>query len=305
MTTTYYFRVADFRFSVCLPASCDVGRLLPSFHDFRETGPSMEKTLFHLTTVPSGQLPAPGSGQLIEQTDNDMGHLVLYALRDGYYIEITSNGRLHRMAATDDFSVIDADLQWDDPQAGSALSSLIRTAYAQAILYHNAISIHASAVHNNGRAYLFMGKSGTGKSTHSALWMEHIPGTELLNDDNPTIRIWEGKAYAYGTPWSGKTACYKNQAFPHRRNGTTETGTGEPLRQARGHRRLHSPLPRMLGHHPRRAPPQQALRHPHLPGRESNGGDNGLPARQRGGADMPRRTDEQIQKQINLFFNHE
>lgn len=214
MTTTYYFRVADFRFSVCLPASCEVDRLLPSFHDFRETDHTMEKTLFRFTAVPSEHLPAPGSGQLIEQTDNDMGHLVLYALRDGYYIEITSNGRLHRMAATDDFSVIDADLQWDDPQAGSALSSLIRTAYAQAILYHNAISIHASAVHNNGRAYLFMGKSGTGKSTHSALWMEHIPGTELLNDDNPTIRIWEGKAYAYGTPWSGKTPCYKNQAFP-------------------------------------------------------------------------------------------
>ena len=214
MTTTYYFRVADFRFSVCLPASCEVDRLLPSFHDFRETGHTMEKTLFRFTAVSSGQLPAPGSGQLIEQTDNDMGHLVLYALRDGYYIEITSNGRLHRMAATADFSVIDADLQWDDPQAGSALSSLIRTAYAQAILYHNAISIHASAVHNNGRAYLFMGKSGTGKSTHSALWMEHIPDTELLNDDNPTIRFREGKAYAYGTPWSGKTACYKNQAFP-------------------------------------------------------------------------------------------
>lgn len=214
MTTTYYFRVADFRFSVCLPASCEVDRLLPSFHDFRETGHTMEKTLFRFTAVSSGQLPAPGSGQLIEQTDNDMGHLVLYALRDGYYIEITSNGRLHRMAATADFSVIEADLQWDDPQAGSALSSLIRTAYAQAILYHNAISIHASAVHNDGRAYLFMGKSGTGKSTHSALWMEHIPGTELLNDDNPTIRFRKGKAYAYGTPWSGKTACYKNQAFP-------------------------------------------------------------------------------------------
>lgn len=214
MTTTYYFRVADFRFSIGLPASCEVDRLLPSFHDFRETDHTMEKTLFRFTAVSSGQLPAPGSGQLIEQTDNDMGHLVLYALRDGYYIEITSNGRLHRMAATADFSVIDADLQWDDPQAGSALSSLIRTTYAQAILYHNAISIHASAVHNNGRAYLFMGKSGTGKSTHSALWMEHIPGTELLNDDNPTIRFREGKAYAYGTPWSGKTPCYKNQAFP-------------------------------------------------------------------------------------------
>ena len=87
-------------------------------------------------------------------------------------------------------------------------------AYAQAILRHDAVSIHASAVFCNGQAYLFLGKSGTGKSTHSALWIENIPGTELLNDDNPTIRILNGKAYAYGSPWSGKTACYKNVSFP-------------------------------------------------------------------------------------------
>lgn len=41
-----------------------------------------------------------------------------------------------------------------------------------------------------------------------------MPGTELLNDDNPTIRLIEGKAYAYGTPWSGKIPCYKPFCFP-------------------------------------------------------------------------------------------
>lgn len=59
-----------------------------------------------------------------------------------------------------------------------------------------------------------MGKSGTGKSTHSLLWMKYIQGTELLNDDNPTLRIVDGKVYAYGTPWSGKTPCYKSLSYP-------------------------------------------------------------------------------------------
>lgn len=214
MTTTYYFRVADFRFSVCLPADCDVRQLLPSFRDFTATADDSDGLLFALDATGAGKTAQADNAQLIEQTDNDMGHLALYALPDGYGIDITSNGHLHRMTATADFADIQADIDRDDPKAGAALSSIIRTAYAQAILDHQAVSIHASAVHNNGQAFLFMGKSGTGKSTHSALWIENIRGTQLLNDDNPTIRLREGKAYAYGTPWSGKTPCYRNAAFP-------------------------------------------------------------------------------------------
>ncbi|MEF2621268.1 MAG: phosphoenolpyruvate carboxykinase [Xylanibacter rarus] len=170
--------------------------------------------MFRFFAVPLSQLPCSETKELIDETDNDMGHLVLYALSYGYYIEIINNGHLHRMFAKSDFSSVEAHIQWDDVNAGNALSSLIRVAYAQAILRHDAVSIHASAVFCNGQAYLFLGKSGTGKSTHSALWIENIPGTELLNDDNPTIRILNGKAYAYGSPWSGKTACYKNVSFP-------------------------------------------------------------------------------------------
>ena len=63
-----------------------------------------------------------------------------------------------------------------------------------------------------GYGYLFLGKSGTGKSTHSQLWLQNIAGVELLNDDNPVIRIIEGKPWVYGSPWSGKTACYRNES---------------------------------------------------------------------------------------------
>lgn len=59
-----------------------------------------------------------------------------------------------------------------------------------------------------------MGKSGTGKSTHAVQWLKCFPKSELLNDDNPTIRMESGRSIAYGTPWSGKTPCYKNRCFP-------------------------------------------------------------------------------------------
>ena len=79
---------------------------------------------------------------------------------------------------------------------------------------HGSISIHASCVIHQGAAILFLGESGTGKSTQSRLWMETFPGTELLNDDGPFLAPWEGKYHVFGTPWSGKTPCYRNLHCP-------------------------------------------------------------------------------------------
>jgi hypothetical protein len=61
---------------------------------------------------------------------------------------------------------------------------------------------------------MFLGKSGTGKSTHAGLWVKHIEGAVLMNDDNPVVRISDGKATVYGSPWSGKTPCYRNVSSP-------------------------------------------------------------------------------------------
>lgn len=59
--------------------------------------------------------------------------------------------------------------------------------------------------------YLFLGHSGTGKSTHARQWLAAFPDAWLLNDDNPILRVMEnGEVRVYGSPWSGKTPCYKN-----------------------------------------------------------------------------------------------
>jgi hypothetical protein len=76
------------------------------------------------------------------------------------------------------------------------------------------VLFHSSVVSYQGKAYMFLGKSGTGKSTHSQLWLKHIEGTELVNDDNPVVRIIDGVARVYGSPWSGKTPCYRNVDYP-------------------------------------------------------------------------------------------
>ena len=76
----------------------------------------------------------------------------------------------------------------------------------------NTLLIHASVAVKEGKGYVFLGKSGTGKSTHSRLWLNNIDGTRLLNDDNPVVRIEDnGEVMVYGSPWSGKTPCYRNE----------------------------------------------------------------------------------------------
>lgn len=77
------------------------------------------------------------------------------------------------------------------------------------------LEMHSSVVMSDGYGYMFLAKSGTGKSTHSSLWMKNIEGTELLNDDNPIVRVCEdGVVRVFGSPWSGKTPCYRNLEVP-------------------------------------------------------------------------------------------
>lgn len=93
-----------------------------------------------------------------------------------------------------------------------AVNNALMLLFAFSSANKGALEMHASVVMNNSRGYLFLGRSGTGKSTHSRLWLENIPGTELLNDDNPVLRVLpNGTVRVYGTPWSGKTPCYKNK----------------------------------------------------------------------------------------------
>ncbi|MBQ8307420.1 MAG: hypothetical protein IJX56_01305 [Alistipes sp.] len=98
------------------------------------------------------------------------------------------------------------------------LPSLLRfglwTMFGLAITPRHAIAIHSSTITCAEGAALFLGESGTGKSTHTGLWLEYIPGAQRLNDDSPIIRMREGVATVYGSPWSGKSPCYKQERWP-------------------------------------------------------------------------------------------
>lgn len=83
------------------------------------------------------------------------------------------------------------------------------------LLEFDGLMLHASAVVVDGKAYLFSADSGTGKSTHTKLWLEMLGDRAfILNDDKPALRLEGGRWYAYGTPWSGKHDISANERVP-------------------------------------------------------------------------------------------
>lgn len=78
--------------------------------------------------------------------------------------------------------------------------------FYEKLLGFDGIMLHSSCVALDGRAYLFSADCGTGKSTHTHLWLEHLPGAYIINDDKPALRFIDGRLLAFGSPWSGKTA---------------------------------------------------------------------------------------------------
>ncbi len=83
------------------------------------------------------------------------------------------------------------------------------------LLDYDGLMLHSSAVVVDGKAYLFSAPCGTGKSTHTRLWLEHFGELAyILNDDKPALRLQDGVWYAYGTPWSGKNDISVNLGVP-------------------------------------------------------------------------------------------
>lgn len=87
-------------------------------------------------------------------------------------------------------------------------------AFYEKCLDYNCFMLHSSAVAKGGNAYLFSAASGTGKSTHTSLWLKNFDDAFIINDDKPAIKLENGKFYVYGTPFSGKTDLNKNVAVP-------------------------------------------------------------------------------------------
>jgi len=188
--------------------------LAPGLAPFQYDGP--EAPIFDLTVVDA--LPERSSKRIFT-TDSGPGfpEIAIDECPDGYRFSFAPGpGEPLAGVLETDKAFCHCSLKPErQPDAYFALNNALMLLYTFSTAGRGILEVHSSVVMNDGKGYLFQGPSGTGKSTHSKLWLRHIPGTELLNDDNPILR-WmpDGSFRVYGSPWSGKTPCYKALDVP-------------------------------------------------------------------------------------------
>ena len=209
------YLVAEHLFTVEAPES--VYALMTNYAPFEVTQVDDRQPLFALTMhEPQTELPALSADcQTVysDTTEDDMPRLDIYRNNGTWILREAINKNapvtLH-MTMSEDFSqahlymLANANLRFAVDNATMLLFAFASAKYAT-------LEMHASVTIRGDYGYMFLGKSGTGKSTHSRQWIETFQDAWLLNDDNPVVRLKEDGVYVYGSPWSGKTPCYKNE----------------------------------------------------------------------------------------------
>lgn len=189
-------------------------RLLPSFAPFEIEGRHEEETLFFQLTVDDTMRPeSKERRERIRKFDTGNGETVVDLVDDGgyqYIIKDINGAECCLLRSDKEFRRCRCALNGNYNMRSFGLNNALMLIFAFAGSRHDTLLIHASLVRQNGYGYAFIAKSGTGKSTHVSLWLRHLPGCDLMNDDNPIVRIIDGDAYIFGGPWSGKTPCYRN-----------------------------------------------------------------------------------------------
>lgn len=208
-----FYRIADFHIRFCHKAGeSDCTSLLPSLNNFKCEATD-NGLLFSIIIDNSAKQVNKENRNRINVVNTGNGDIVVDEITDGGYqfiIKDVSGNSCCLLQADKNFSTFRCALNGTDLMRGFGLNNALMIAFAFSSSFNAALLIHASVVRHKGYAYAFTAKSGTGKSTHTGLWLRHIEGCDLINDDNPIIRIIDNTPYIYGSPWSGKTPCYRN-----------------------------------------------------------------------------------------------
>lgn len=212
MVESRNYKVAGFGFAI--EGDSQALALLTNYEPFR-VEQLAEPMLFRLVIGEVEQEPTM-EHVFTDSSDDDMPRIEVYHVGKDWQIQISmykTSPVCATMRVSEDFSQV--RLQADPNAIKFAIDNAAMLIYAFSTADKGVLEMHASVTVKDGKGFLFLGKSGTGKSTHSRLWQQAFPDSWLLNDDNPVLRLLpNNEVHVYGSPWSGKTPCYINREVP-------------------------------------------------------------------------------------------
>lgn len=139
---------------------------------------------------------------------------IILSETDDSYIFIFTGSNVYELHSAKDGSL--ATIYCKENRSDKALYELfhaIRFAFLIAAMANDMYVIHSASILYKGKAWLFSGISGTGKSTHTNLWKERY-NTPILNGDLNMIGFDNGDAVVYGLPWCGTSEIYTRKTYP-------------------------------------------------------------------------------------------
>ncbi len=210
------YEVAGHIFTVELPDRYPLWDLMGQYNPFEIPVPE-SGAIFSLEWVPG--LPEREKTPVYTEIpeENGQARIELYHIEGGWRFEMAPTAKAPTccwLETDEDYTRATLSITPERRSALFAINNSLMILYAFRTASMGTLEMHSSVVIRDGKGYMFLGKSGTGKSTHSRQWLETFPGTELLNDDNPVIRADGTGVRVYGTPWSGKTPCYRKLDVP-------------------------------------------------------------------------------------------
>ncbi len=217
------YQVAEEYIVLNTPSKSKTIELFKNYKPFlRESLPKGEEPLMEVYGSCLDKAVLVDGDKLVEESSEPHFHSKLYTSKDRTHVlEITYFNQKGTVRCSEDWRKIYCSPSLDDKGSALVLDRFIMIAFGLATIPLAMLKVHASVTELNGKALVFMGVSGTGKSTHSKLWREHVEGCTLLNDDEPIVRLMpDNTVRVYGCPWSGSTHCYRDEwaelvAFVH------------------------------------------------------------------------------------------
>ena len=209
------YRVADFGFAI--EATEEQIKQLTNYAPFATEQVKQEDFLFTIR-VQDEPMPSPEGWEHVytDTSDDDMPRIEMYKQAEEWLFRVSlykESGIVSTMRCSKNWQEV--KLYMADNYTRFAIDNAAMLVYAFATADKKTLLFHSSVTMRQGKGFLFLGHSGTGKSTHSRQWLAAFDDAVLLNDDNPVVRILpDNQVLVYGSPWSGKTACYKNEQVP-------------------------------------------------------------------------------------------
>ncbi|MBQ7506814.1 MAG: hypothetical protein IJT05_05740 [Lachnospiraceae bacterium] len=138
-------------------------------------------------------------------------------IKEGFLFSFPNSDRLDQIRLSSDGKEARIRLcAIEDETSCAEIFYALRTLFSYIAQDRNQFLLHSVSLLYRGRAYLFSAPSGTGKSTHAALWKKLWPKeVEDINGDINLLSLnKDSSCTVEGIPWNGTSGIYRNGSFP-------------------------------------------------------------------------------------------